>query len=101
AALPRPPRAPSGTITRSGWVADTGRHKLVEKAAMAALSDLDEAQAVEPPKVQRRAVVPRAPSEAPPQALKSSTSWIWIVVVLALGGVLVWVIKRSGDVNAA
>ncbi|HTJ47111.1 MAG TPA: protein kinase [Kofleriaceae bacterium] len=100
---PLPPPAPDapGTITRSGQVAETGRHKLVEKAAMAALSDLDEAQPVEPPKVQRRAVVPRAPSEAPPQALKSSTSWIWIVVVLALGGVLVWVIKRSGDVNAA
>jgi serine/threonine protein kinase len=100
---PLPPPSPDapGTITRSGdQVGETGRHKLVEKAAMAALSDLEEAPVVAPPK-RVVAAVP-APDLEPPPALKSrSLGWLWGVVVIALAGVLVWVIKHSGEVNAA
>jgi hypothetical protein len=101
--LPRPQPDAPGTITRSGaQVLETGRHKLVEKAAMDALSDLDAAEVVPPPAPARRAraAVPMPEPEAPPSLGRRSMGWLWGVVVLALGGVLFWVVKHSNEVNS-
>jgi serine/threonine protein kinase len=103
--LPSPQPDAPGTITRSGeQVLETGRHKLVERAAMDALSDLDDEVAPPPaPALPRRArpAVPDPDPEVPPSLGRRSLGWLWIVVVLALGGVLVWVVKHSNEVNSA
>ena len=103
--LPSPQPDAPGTITRSGaQVLETGRHRLVEKAAMAALSDLDDDAAAPPPAKaapRPRAAVPPPEPEAPPSLGGRSMGWLWGVVVVALGGVLVWVVMRSNRVNQA
>ncbi len=98
--LPAPTPDAPGTITRSGGqVAETGRHKLVEKAAMAALLDLDAEAAPAPPR--RAPIAPPLIEEPPPIARSGGMMWLWLVVVLGAAGALVWVVHNSGQVNAS